>query len=101
MKDINLDYLAARLKELSEWADYIHLSLSIDQPHERGMKLLLDRVIPEEELQRLRFDVRSVWYRLSNLSVNLSATASRAPGPANSAPVAEGPVVSEDAARVP
>src|SRR5579872_7215677 len=41
MRDVNRECLAARLKELSEWADYIHLSLSMDRPFERGKVGLL------------------------------------------------------------
>jgi hypothetical protein len=101
MREINREYLVARLKGLSEWADYVHLSLTIDQPHERGMIRLLESAVSEEDLHQLRFDVRSVWYRLSNLSVNLSATSSASPVPTLPAPVAESPVLSDDAARVP
>jgi len=101
MRDVNREYLAARLKELSEWADYIHLSLSMDRPFERGKVGLLESLVPTVDLEQLRFDVRSVGYRLSNLSVNLSATAPKSADAAPPPLVAGGPAPLADPARVP
>ncbi|HLY73773.1 MAG TPA: hypothetical protein VKU80_06605 [Planctomycetota bacterium] len=101
MKDINREYLAGRLKELSDWADYILLSLSIDQPHERGTLQLLETLVPPEELKQLRFDVRSVWYRLANLSLNVATALPPSPGAPLARPADRPQVPSEGADRVP
>ncbi|HVR84821.1 MAG TPA: hypothetical protein VMU54_10960 [Planctomycetota bacterium] len=93
MKAINREYLARRLSELSEWADYLHLSVTIDQPFERGKLSLLEALAPGNELAQLRFELRSARYRLANLAANLglsapgtdSATPPGSPHPAVSA----------------
>jgi hypothetical protein len=68
MKTINREYLSDQLEELSNWADYLHQSLTLDRPFERGKLGLLESLVPKEELNQLRNDLRSIQYRLSNLS---------------------------------
>jgi hypothetical protein len=96
MKGIGREYLADQLKELSNWADYLHQSLTLDRPFERGKLKLLESLVPEDDLAQLRFDLRSVQYRLANLSVNLSTSSNlRGIPPAPSGTPAPGALASE------
>jgi hypothetical protein len=70
--DVDRDYVKRRLQELKDWADFIHLSLTLDQPHEPGKLRLLEALAPREELDKLRFELRTVRYRLENMAANLN-----------------------------
>ena len=72
MKAVNREYLSDQLLELSNWADYVHQSLTLDRPFERGKLGLLEALVPKEELDQLRYDLRSIQYRLANLSAQLN-----------------------------
>jgi hypothetical protein len=74
MREINPEYLASQLQELSEWADYLHLSLTMDRPFERGKIQLLESLASAKELTQLRFELRTVRYRLENLCANLPSS---------------------------
>jgi hypothetical protein len=70
--EIDREYLKGRLTELKDWADYLHLSLTLDQPHEPGKLRLLEALASREELEKLRFELRTVRYRLENMAANLT-----------------------------
>lgn len=74
MKTVDREYIARQLKDLSEWADFLHLSVTMDQPFERGKVRLLESLLPTTELTELRTELRRVHYRLTTLSANLSVT---------------------------
>ncbi len=74
MVSMNREYIEYRLHELKEWADYLHLSLTMDQPNEPGKLRLLEALASPEELETLRFELRTVKYRLENLTANLKKT---------------------------
>jgi hypothetical protein len=76
--DVDRDYVERQLNELMNWADYLHLTLTMDQPHEPGKLRLLEALAPELELDQLRFELRTVRYRLENLAANLNRVP---PGP--------------------
>ena len=78
MREINSQYLASHLRELSQWADFLHLSLTMDQPFERGKIQLLESLASEKELTQLRFELRTVKYRLENLCANLPSPSKEA-----------------------
>ncbi len=75
MVSVNREYIEGRLHELKEWADYLHLSLTMDQPDEPGKLRLLEALASPEELEKIRFELRTVRYRLENLAANLKKTA--------------------------
>jgi hypothetical protein len=74
MACVNRDYIEYRLHELKDWADYIHLSLTMDQPNEPGKLRLLEALASREELEQMRFELRTVRYRLENMAANLKKT---------------------------
>jgi len=67
-------HVSERLKELVDWACYIHESLTQDQRYERGKLALLERRVDTEALKLAREEARVLMERLRAIARQVDVT---------------------------
>lgn len=66
-------HVVRRLCDARDWAQYIHDTLSQDEPHEPGKQALLEGMTDPDELRALRDASRALAERLRALAKGLLA----------------------------
>jgi len=71
-------HVLRRLRDLRDWARYIHESLTADQPYETGKRNLLEAYLGEAFLREFDSDSRSLADRLDVMIRRIEASAAPA-----------------------
>jgi hypothetical protein len=71
-------HVLRRLRDLRDWARFIHESLSADQPFETGKRDLLEAYLGESFLQGFDADARSLADRLDVMIQRIESSAAPA-----------------------
>lgn len=65
---IHRDHVVRRLCDARDWAQYVHDTLTQDEPHESGKQALLEGMADDDELRLLQSQSRELADRLRRLS---------------------------------
>jgi hypothetical protein len=71
-------HVLQRLRDLRDWAHFIHDSMSMDQPYETGKQDLLQAYVGDEFLREFGSDSASLAKRLESIIEKIEASATPA-----------------------